>query len=600
MYKVFLIGLLVALLSPIHSQENFNGFSLMSSFVDCNGKVDGGYVDLDYSPIQPLMVPIDIGQSYSNGKIYLNNGEVLDGMVKYNNTGRKLLFKSKGQSLYDNAKRIKVKECAGFKIMTDTFTVISDFKVFQKKRSFSLSDKPSTMFFNGSVFAEVLGQTNGFKVYKLTDITNNGSKVSIYFLLEDKDGNIIDISKENNDWQSAIKPLIGNNNTIEEANEESYREFFKEKAVIDKIKRGQKVFYSKYLEELDTANHTLALEAEIKKDADNWHYLFRNINDQVLMIQNYKSLVPFKKNDISRYFYPNGSIRKTCVYKNEKLIVEGHFHINGALHYEIAQNPIEKKEDIVNWFNKVSQFGSIAYNNGESLKVYKQSGKLYDYKTDKEVVTDISKHMLSPKDDDELVTIYLNVCDSLGNQLLDAEGNGQEVYYDANRKCNTYRVYINHQLKSAYHIDKNNEKIYHYCDKPVMMNSFSSYRKRSHEELRKTILAKDWEAFPQGTFFLRYIIDENGKRIGFNIENVHDENLMRLLAEYWYKQSLGMSWKVARHDKKKVKSEIIIPVMIAVKGFSPLPSANSSMWMMQQQQQMQMMQMNTFQPPIGF
>lgn len=572
-------------------------FNEISSFIDANGKVDGGFVDPDYSPLNPLMVTFDVGDSYAPGTVYLNDGNALDGLLKYSSTGKKLLFKAKQSGNYENATRIKPEECLGFRILADTFTVINDFTVIKKKGEFALSDKPSYKEFSGHEFVEVLGEHEGYKVYKFIDITNNGSRVSNYFLLEDINRTITDVSDENMEWNTLMRPLQSDV-SISKADEESYRRLFKEIELNDQIKKNQTVKFSKYLDEVKDGD-AFCFEASVTKGIGNWHYLFTNHAGELMMINNYKSLVPFEKNEISRYFYPGGQLRKTKVYNEGELVCERHYHPNGALRYELVQNPIEQKESVIAWFNKVSQLGSLSYFDGEGKSVYRQGDKLFDYNTDKEVITEINRHLVRPEVGEGLITIYLNVCDSLGNKLLDESGSGAEVYFDNRLQTKVYREYKNNQLESSYFINETGEKIYQYCEKLPAINSYNSLSKHLHTELKNSILSKEWDAFPQGTIFLRYLIDENGRRIGFSIDNVKEQQLMDLWAGYWYNMSREMSFKAAHHNGEKVKSELVVPVLITVKGFSPLPVNNNSMWMMQQQQ-MHMMQMNNFAPPMRF
>ncbi len=599
MYKVLLLFTFVAILYCSGTAQTVSdGFIKISSFVDANGKVDGGYVDLDYSPLDPLMVTFDVGDSYSLGTVYLNNGDVMDGLLKYSSTGKKLLFKAKQGGDYDNAKRIRPEECLGFRIMTDTFTVINNFTVIKKKGEFALSDKPSYKDFKDHEFVEVLGQHNGCKLYKFVDVTSNGSVVSNYFIMEDSEQKLTDVSDENRDWNEVTQPLQ-QSVSISKANEESYRRLFKESEVNELLAKSQTLKYTKYLEELKEPDKAYCYEAAVSKGIGNWQYFFTNQDADLLMISNYKSLVPFEKNDVSRYFYPNGQLRKTTVFFDGELVCERHCHPNGALHYELVQNPIERKESVVSWFNKVSQYGSIQYFGGDSESVYKKDGKLYDYNTDREIATEINRHLVKPKVDEELVTIYLNVCDSLGNRLLDANGCGTEVCYDEVSKREIHREYKKNQLESAYFFNEKGEKFYQYCEKLPSVISYSSFSKRLHTELKNSMMAKEWHAFPQGVFFLRLLINEKGQRVGFSIDNVQEKQLLDVLGGYWYNVSREMTFKTARHNDEKVMSELVIPVLISVKGFSPVPVNNNSMWMMQQQQ-MHMMQMNNFSAPMRF
>ncbi|WP_430810484.1 MULTISPECIES: hypothetical protein [unclassified Carboxylicivirga] len=572
MLKKILPLMLLFLAHLILAQTSDDPFRKASLFVDQCGKISDNYIDPDYSPLDPIEMTFSVGTSFLPGKIYLKDGKILNGLVKYSMNGRKLVYKPRKSDIGGN-KRLKAEDCLGFTIQQDTFTVIQNFDVIKKRGEFSMNDNIKLISFKKPEFAEVLGEENDCSICKFVDIKSNGQQVNIYYLLHKPNDNIIkDVSDNNPEWKKDISPLYSSTNRINKPEDAEIREYFRKRSFEDKRKAGHPLLFTHYMvetEDKDAAKYRANIGRKMY-----WQLSFSSMEGLSVMEHCYKNILPYEKSETSTYYFPNGNVRKIVVNEEGREIAERRFYSNGNLHYDIVQQVAEKKQSVIDWYKKW-----ISKDDDEWSKA--------------ELAGAIRRNFSQPEDDKEMTTYYLTVCDSLGNNLLDDNGNGEETIYDEVRKRKCYLKFRAYQLKEVFYRNNDGGKVYQYCDRPLKINGFNDFN------LKQQILSMDWKSFPQGTVLARFVVDEEGQLKELNALNAIDTKLDAVINGFLHINKSSFSYRIAKHNETKVMAEVIVPIYIGVSGYGPTPSANNGMWMMQQQQ-MQMMQMNSFRAPVGF
>ena len=110
----------------------------------------------------------------------------------------------------------------------------------------------------------------------------------------------------------------------------------------------------------------------------------------------------------------------------------------------------------------------------------------------------------------------------------------------------------------------------------------------------------NWDCFPQGTVLVRFVIDKEGVVRNTELINVFDEKLKMTIISFVLRNLSNQTYKAAKHQGEKVYGDIIVPIYIGVKGYGPIPSANSSLWMMHHHQMHMMKMQHNFTPPVRF
>ncbi|MCG8578846.1 MAG: hypothetical protein MI866_02955, partial [Bacteroidales bacterium] len=503
--KKIAIGIILFLSTLTFAQTTIDPFVTSSLFVDQKGKICDNYIEPDYSPNQPAEVIFNVVTSYIPGKVYLKDGSVKKGLVKYNQRGRKLLFKD----LYSNSSlKFKTDDCIGFTLLKDTFTVIRNFEVLKKRSEFAISDNEKMMYFKKPKFVEVLGDNLEFSVYKFIDITHNGGVPSTFFLMYDKKKKLLkDVSDQNKNWYQDIKPMLTNGLNIRDPKDETFRKLFRESNFINKIGKDEKLYFSPYLIEVNDKSKAM-YQVSVKREM-YWEFSFKALDDRLVMTHCYKSILPYEKSEFSTYYYPNGGVRKIAINKEGKEVAAKRYHPNGNLHYEIIQNSIEKKQAIIERYNDII--------------------KDTDDGLSKDDFNVICRSLTESEDDKEHGTIYLCVCDSLGNKLLDDNGNGTEKLYDSVSERFIYVKYEANQLKEAYYINAEGKKVYQYCERPLKVHGLNNL-----QSLKQQVLKTNWVNFPVGTVFVSFVVDEDANVQTFNVLNAVDPKLDAILHGYLY------------------------------------------------------------------
>jgi len=225
------------------------------------------------------------------------------------------------------------------------------------------------------------------------------------------DNTIKDVSKENKKWQTDIAPLLNAGGCVSEPDDIKFRTFFRERKFVEKSNNNKMLLFSLFMEELEEPDKAM-YQAKLKKQL-HWQLSFQTLNGDTVMDHMYASILPYEKYATSKYYYPDGHIRKTVINKEGRGIAEKRYHSNGHLQYDIVQNTHEKKKTIIDWFKKniLEQdngywfngmyYGSNSMQIMHSAKlngkyVYQKSGKTYEAYSDKEIADAISKNFIEP------------------------------------------------------------------------------------------------------------------------------------------------------------------------------------------------------------
>jgi hypothetical protein len=293
-----------------------------------------------------------------------------------------------------------------------------------------------------------------------------------------------------------------------------------------KFDKQENIYYSSSWDEVDNANKS-KYYAEIKTITDSIFHLSFFFNNKTLIYEgDFTSFFPNRKVGDFIWYYPNGGIRKKVNYQAYKPTNTTTYFKNGNIHL------------------KYTKFDDSPY--------------------------------------------YSKVLDINGDNLLNSEGSGKEVYYDsiAGRELNI--EYLNHSIVNSYFIDSNNRKVYQTCSKNAKPQKFDWLQAKIDET--KIYPINSVAKFNHGFALVKCIIEPSGLPSGFQIIKSNDKECDLAIINFLYANKALFKWKPAKVGKEAVPQEVILPIEFSIQGFSRYRSNYNDFWMMQHMMNMQMMQ----------
>lgn len=244
----------------------------------------------------------------------------------------------------------------------------------------------------------------------------------------------------------------------------------------------------------------------------------------------YISFYPHIKQGKFTLYYPDGTIRKSIEYLNNKPLLTMEYFRNGNLHRKYA---------LVN---------------------------------------------------DEI--IYNEVYNDRGNSILEG-GNGSEQVFDSIRKLKLTYEYKGRRLTNIYYYTEEDKKIYQLCEQNAEFKGFKSIQSKLFFDFEYP--GESIKLNRHGYVLAKCLIDLNGLVSDINLVKGIDENCDRQISEILSSMTTKKFWKPAEIQKENVYQEVVIPIVLSIKGFS---GYNKSFyyWMNQQMINQQMMQYNQLKP----
>jgi hypothetical protein len=299
----------------------------------------------------------------------------------------------------DEEKSIKADKSNGYVIGIDTFSVVKNVIVMGV-----FGEKIS-----GKVeFAENIENVAGMKFYKFMALAPNGSPYFKYIVKISDDADFVTFPSGNGKFRMMAADVFRNDPVLKtqiengkygEKDIPSIIKIYKYRKLYEK---GQNIFYNSFRDETNNTDKSTYYSKIVSVQDSIFHIAHFFKNDVKIYEGNFTSFYPHYKQGDFLFYFPNGEVRRKLTYKNNKPKKAVEFFENGKIHrvYDILE------------------FGTVIY---------------------------------------KLVYNEHNV------NVLDARGNGNEMFLDAvTGKKITYE-YENQKLKSAYFTDFNGERVYQVC-----------------------------------------------------------------------------------------------------------------------------------------
>lgn len=362
------------------------GYKQIGYLIDNKGQRIFDYCDFDYVPEKPIKVEKFVKWEFSPGYYYDSSNKRIDGYLKIVNMSVYYRKTLKGSS-----QALNIDACKGFVISGDSFAVAPN------------PGPTMLMYIYNNLYLEVVEQMDGFTLYRFDK--NNGVN---YFFKADTSASIKYIPSGYLKYKEFAGNLFASFPILKDkilSGKYSYSDLpslvriFKYKQYFDK---KQRVFYNSFWDETKDSL-TASFYGEIISLQDSVFRMKHFFRDGTPLHEGaYTSFYPHRRTGIFNWFYPDGKIRKTILYRKNDPVYMQIFYNNGQLHYDIRL------------------------------------------------------------EDNDL--IYNQIFDQKGNAQINNSGLGMEVYYDSvNHRPVTF-TYHSRKLRTAFYTDSLNRKIYVHCE----------------------------------------------------------------------------------------------------------------------------------------
>ncbi|MFC0875682.1 energy transducer TonB [Saccharicrinis sp. FJH2] len=514
--------------------QNFIPNYEIGNYMLSDGRILNGYYDFTIETEEALTVTYSFGENYTPGCVYNLKNEKLNGSIKYTGNQGVIKFKEK-----EKAYRISPEECKGYVIGTDSFTVIGNFKINNTRGINEL---------HGKSFAQVIDKIGEMRFYMYVSD-------DYYYLVQKKQNSeILSFPEKKKKFYPFIDELFDSYPALCKMLKEKKPRDWDMGSIIKMYKywttynTGSKVFFNAFWDEVEE-NKPYYYYAKVDSvNGTEFHLSYYMKNGVKLYNGNYTSFYPNIKSGDFNFYYPNGNLRKTVTFIDNKPAKETEFYANGVIHrigmymnlefLSLKERKIKYKGIIA---DKEKIFGDLAFS--------KQSVK-------PRIIQSKSKTGI----------MYYTVNDETGKSLLNSEGNGTEYIYDAISGRNLIYEYKNYRPFVVYYENSGSERIYQ-----ITSENISS--------LRLTPLLKNITQnfdYPEsciknnmhGTVLVRCLVEPNGKVSEYNIIKgigpLISSQLENLLSIY----KMDELCDPGKVDGEKVTQEVILSLEFNLNGFT--------------------------------
>jgi hypothetical protein len=428
----------------------------------------------------------------------------------------------------DPEKSIVADECNGYIIGVDSFAVVRNVDIVGV-----FGDSPSKK----GEFAEFMGKVDGISFYKFIALGANGSYVKYVVKASDSSDYLTFPSGSGKFKKMAIE-IFGSDSTLKTDIEKGKYEVKDIPSLIKIFKyrklfeRNQNILYNKSWDETDNPKES-SYYAKIESVKDSVFHLSYFFNNDVKIYEgDFTSFYPHKKRGTFVFYYPNGNIRKKVNFANNKPKNEIEYFLNQKIHR-------------------------------------------------------ISKQMFT-----EDRRIYDQVNNQQGESVLDAEGNGKEVFFDVVQGREITYEYIKYFLENIYYLDKNGEMIYQFCQKNAKFTDLKDLQKSISTNFKYP--AEAINKYIHGYALFKCIVEPTG--LVSEVQLLKGVDLASDIAITDFLSCLKTKayWKPGKVNGVFVRQEIVIPIDFSIIGFSAFKNHYNNSWhfhqMMFQQQMMNQQQ----------
>jgi hypothetical protein len=364
----------IAIVFSFHSfGQNLIPDYQIGNLIDYNKKMINGYYDMEYAPKTALNISYKMNENFTKGYYFDTNGAKVEGLLKYSQSNRELLFKFNEK---DEEKSIKADESNGYIIGIDTFSVVKNVIVYGL-----FGEKIS----NKSEFAENIESIGGMKFYKFSGImTNGGASYATYIVKKTESSEFVSFPSSKSKFKSLATEIFGDDAILKDYIDNG-KYIADDIPSILKIYKFRKMFYNNqniyYNFSRDETNNEMEsfYYSKIESVEDSIFHLSQYFKNKMKIYDgDFTSFYPHFKQNIFTFYYPNGTIRKYLSFKNNNPQTATEFYENGNKHrvYEILEHGTIIYKEVYNDANVsiLNQKGT-----GNELYVDGLSGKSINY-----------------------------------------------------------------------------------------------------------------------------------------------------------------------------------------------------------------------------
>lgn len=497
MKKIILLALLQFIMTAMASAQ----LPIGQRF-DCKGYPLNGFFDpLTYSPAQQIST-IHNSDSYEVGYYYDKSGNKVSGMIKFQDN--KILFK---EQIQDFRNKIIPEDIENFVIGVDSFFTVSNY-YYQK----TVRTEP--------VFVQFIARFDHYtfaKHYHFRLVYPQGqSRIVETFLVKSDDSDIWENFSDRNDFKDYALKYFGHIPSLKEKilsgkyNSSNMLSMIKIAEYCSKYEHSEPIYYDAYWQETRDKEGAEYRAIVTGKNGPNLTLEF--YDDSVKLYRGtFYSFYPFEKTDDFIAYYPNGGIRQTISYLNNKAIQYTNYDQSGRL--VTRYRPIEEQDDI--------------------------SGKTTVYYE------------------------YLEANDSLGNNILNPNGLSKQTIYDRLSGITYTSEYYKKYLNCSYRLS-GNDTVFQVIN-PKYNPRIASIQKKFTRYASFYTYDNALSVNAQGMILVSLLVDSKGHVLERKLlSKLHPE--LDVLVESFARDILARCKPYKVKDAKKT-FEVVIPFYFGVNRF---------------------------------
>ena len=361
-----------------------------------------------------------------------------------------------------------------------------------------------------SEFAENIESIGGMKFYKFTGLKNGNSYIK-YLVKQSDTSDFLTFPSGKDKFRNFVGEIFKNDSTLRDYIENgkyddqdipSILKIYKYKRLFN---LGQNIYYNSSNDEINNKTESMYY-SKIESVKDSVFHLNNFFsNNQKIYEGDFTSFYPHNKQGNFLFYFPNGQVRRQLNFKNNK------------------------PKDAIDYFE-----------NGKTHRVYKVLG--------------------------HETIIYQKVYNTDNVDILDKDGNGNELFEDRISGKKIYYEYESKRLKSAYFIDKNGVKIYQLCKNNAELKNLDILQKEAKANFKYPL--ESLENNRHGFVLVKCLVEPSGLVSELNIIKGLDVAIDKATLDFLSCFKTEGIWIPGKVDGKRVKQEIIFPIEFSIETSS--------------------------------
>lgn len=320
--RIMLIAFSMAILlcHNTYAQEVNDKYTLGYHYDYLKNPINGYYAS-DYNPEVDLKITYEIGKGFSPGYYFDTNGEKHEGYIHRVSRSDFVEYR---KSEFGDIDKIKAKDCAGFVIGVDSFTVVSDFRIYGSI-GYRTRSKPS--------FAQYIETIGDNSFLKHIDVGNR--VVSTYLVGTDGSHSFESFPNNQKKFKEMAAlyfsdfPALMDAIDEKELTQEDIPSIIKMYQYRLYYNAGKPILYDKYWDETKDENEAEYFASINSIEGINFNLTYRHKNGTTISNCIFSSFYPHEAQGIFTWYKPDSSIRKQIEYHDNEEKAQVTYHHNG-------------------------------------------------------------------------------------------------------------------------------------------------------------------------------------------------------------------------------------------------------------------------------